>query len=217
MASPETPTDTDEIHSTSSAAAVDEKSQTRPIARRYESLRLGSQETEELTRIALTMSRQKSVTTENRHARLARLETVTGIPEDSPVFDPNHPEFDLHKWVKHNLHGFDDKGIKLKRAGFTFKNLNVSGSGASLNLQQTVGSSLMAPLRPREFFKPSDTPEKAILRNFDGVLKSGELLIVLGRPGSGCSTLLKTLSGELHGLKVDEKSVIHYNGINPHL
>jgi ATP-binding cassette subfamily G (WHITE) protein 2 (PDR) len=213
MASPDTPTDTDEIHSTSSVAAVNEKSQGRPIARRYESFQLSAQETEELTRIARTISRRKSVTTENRHARLAKLETVTGIPEDSPVFDPNHPEFDLHKWVKHNLHEVDEKGIKIRRAGFTFKNLNVSGSGASLNLQQTVGSSLMAPFRPREFFKSSDIPERAILRNFDGVLKSGELLIVLGRPGSGCSTLLKTVSGELYGLKVDENSVIHYNGI----
>ncbi|KAH0562043.1 hypothetical protein GP486_003252 [Trichoglossum hirsutum] len=213
MASPEDSTDTDKVHSTPPVAAVDEKGPSRPIARRYESYQLSAQETEELTKIARTMSRQTSITTENRLARLAKLETVTGIPEDAPVFDPNHAEFDLHKWVKHNLHELDEKGIKIRRAGFTFKNLNVSGSGASLSLQQTVGSSLMTPFRPREFFKSSDGPERPILRRFDGVLKSGELLVVLGRPGSGCSTLLKTLSGELHGLKVDEKSVIHYNGI----
>jgi ATP-binding cassette subfamily G (WHITE) protein 2 (PDR) len=44
-------------------------------------------------------------------------------------------------------------------------------------------------------------------------MKSGEMLIVLGRPGSGCSTLLKTMTGEMHGLQVDEQSTIHYNGI----
>ncbi|KAH0534149.1 GTPase-activating protein [Glutinoglossum americanum] len=214
MASPEASAGAaDEICSSSSSSssdlAIDEQDQDHPAVRRY----VYPQETEELMRIARTISRRESVTTENRNARLRRLETVTGIPEDSPVFDPNQPEFDLYKWVRRSLHLMDEKGIKLRRAGFAFKNLNVSGSGTSLNLQQTVGSSLMAPLRPREFFKSGNAPERKILCNFDGVLKSGELLIVLGRPGSGCSTLLKTLSGELYGLKVDENSVIHYNGI----
>lgn len=69
----------------------------------------------------------------------------------------------------------------------------------------------MAPLRFREFF--SKGPEKTILNEFEGVLKSGEMLIVLGRPGSGCSTLLKTLMGELSGLDMKEQSEIHYNGM----
>ena len=36
---------------------------------------------------------------------------------------------------------------------------------------------------------------------------------MLGRPGSGCSTFLKTVCGELSGLNLDEGSDIHYNGI----
>jgi ATP-binding cassette subfamily G (WHITE) protein 2 (PDR) len=54
---------------------------------------------------------------------------------------------------------------------------------------------------------------KQILHGFDGLIKGGELLIVLGRPGSGCSTLLKTLCGELHGLMLGSNSTIHYDGI----
>ena len=52
-----------------------------------------------------------------------------------------------------------------------------------------------------------------ILNGFDGLLQPGELLIVLGRPGSGCSTLLKTMCGELHGLHVEDGSIVHYDGI----
>ena len=37
--------------------------------------------------------------------------------------------------------------------------------------------------------------------------------MVLGRPGSGCSTLLKTIAGETHGFYIDEKSEINYQGI----
>ena len=51
-----------------------------------------------------------------------------------------------------------------------------------------------------------------ILRDFEGLVKSGEMLVVLGRPGSGCSTLLKTISGETHGFFIDSTSHINYQG-----
>ncbi|KAF2878465.1 P-loop containing nucleoside triphosphate hydrolase protein [Massariosphaeria phaeospora] len=52
-----------------------------------------------------------------------------------------------------------------------------------------------------------------ILNELDGFLECGQLLLVLGRPGSGCSTLLKTLAGEMAALTLDPKSVIHYGDI----
>lgn len=33
--------------------------------------------------------------------------------------------------------------------------------------------------------------ERFLLHNFSGVLKSGEMALVIGRPGSGCTTFLK--------------------------
>lgn len=53
-----------------------------------------------------------------------------------------------------------------------------------------------------------------ILRDFEGLIRSGELLVVLGKPGSGCSTLLKTISGETDGLFIDSNSNINYQGIS---
>ncbi|KAJ7723194.1 hypothetical protein DFH07DRAFT_715902, partial [Mycena maculata] len=52
-----------------------------------------------------------------------------------------------------------------------------------------------------------------ILRDADGLLKSGELLVVLGRPGSGCSTFLKRISAPHTGLTVEATSDIQYQGI----
>ena len=52
-----------------------------------------------------------------------------------------------------------------------------------------------------------------ILRDFEGLVKSGEMLVVLGRPGAGCSTLLKTISGETHGFFIDGDSHVNYQGI----
>jgi ABC-type multidrug transport system ATPase subunit len=71
----------------------------------------------------------------------------------------------------------------------------------------------MAPFRAHEYLNIGNKPGRLILNGFDGVAKSGEMLLVLGRPGSGCSTFLKTVSGELHGLKVDPDSEFAYNGI----
>lgn len=104
----------------------------------------------------------------------------------------------------------DEKNVVQKRAGIIWKNMKVCGSGSAINLQKTMGDIFLAPLRIGDAFGKS--PEKTILNSFDGVLKSGEMLVVLGRPGSGCSTLLKALSGELNGLDVKDQSTIHYNG-----
>jgi ATP-binding cassette subfamily G (WHITE) protein 2 (PDR) len=98
----------------------------------------------------------------------------------------------------------------MKKLSVVYRDLNVFGSGAALQLQKTVADVVMAPFRAGEYFGKSE--RKQILHNFDGIIKAGELCVVLGRPGSGCSTLLKSLTGELHGLDTD-KSTIHYNGI----
>lgn len=107
----------------------------------------------------------------------------------------------------------EDEGITMRQVGLVYKNLNVYGSGDALQLQSTVADFVMAPLRIGQNFSMGKKDQKHILRSFNGVVQSGELLIVLGRPGSGCSTLLKTMCGELHGLELGEDSVVHYNGI----
>lgn len=132
---------------------------------------------------------------------------------NDPSVDPQSPSFDLTKFLKLFRHLLEEEGIKIKEVGIVYKNLNVYGSGAALQLQKTVVDFLLAPLRIGEWFSFGKKEHKQILHNFDGVVRSGELLVVLGRPGSGCSTLLKTMCGELHGLDVGDGSVIHYNGI----
>ena len=39
------------------------------------------------------------------------------------------------------------------------------------------------------------TPPRKILKNLNGFAKPGESVLVLGRPGAGCTTFLKALSG----------------------
>ncbi|KAF2430765.1 pleiotropic drug resistance protein, ABC superfamily [Tothia fuscella] len=162
---------------------------------------------EHLTRLATQLSRRPEPSDGLRSIR------TIDIPSDDPALDPQHKSFDLYKWLKVFLHNLDEDGLGSENAGIVFKNLNISGKDAALQLQGTLGSLLMTPLRMGEIFRSGIQQPKPILRNFNGVLKSGELLVVLGRPGSGCTTFLKSLWGELHGLNVGESTVIHYNGI----
>jgi ABC-type multidrug transport system ATPase subunit len=53
---------------------------------------------------------------------------------------------------------------------------------------------LVMPLLP---IKP--IPKRAILKNSSGALKPGEMCLVLGCPGAGCSTFLKTIANVRDG------------------
>ncbi|OJJ32729.1 hypothetical protein ASPWEDRAFT_42743 [Aspergillus wentii DTO 134E9] len=167
-----------------------------------------------LTRIASQISRKRSSAYSNHQDEpVTRTHTLVDIPEDDPALDPASKDFDHYKWVRKVIDSLSQDGIKSKTSGILFRNLRVTGTGAALQLQSTMTDLLMAPFRLREAMPFGSKPPKTILNKFDGVIKSGELLLVLGRPGAGCSTFLKTLCGELHGLSLDNESVVHYNGI----
>ncbi|CAK7222908.1 hypothetical protein SEUCBS140593_005061 [Sporothrix eucalyptigena] len=182
----------------------------------------------------LTRTHTNTIIHENdRHAirRIATAMSTTGDQggeqggiasefQNDPALDPSSPSFDISKWLGRfirTMRGDGDENPHVQ-PGVVFKNLTVSGSAPDLQVQQTVLStiveSLQLPLRIGEALgMRKKAPNKRILNKFNGVMNGGELLVVLGRPGSGCSTLLKTICGELHGLHVDPGSTIHYSGI----
>lgn len=164
----------------------------------------------ELKRIATALSRRQSQVAAPPRRQSTGLGTVD---EYDATLDPDRREFDLSKWLLRFIRELGEKGLADRQIGVSFRNLDVFGSGSAIQLQNTVGSVLTAPLRLGEFFSFGKKEPKHILHNFNGLVKSGELLVVLGRPGSGCSTLLKSICGELHGLNIGEKSDISYNGI----
>ncbi|KAF2675451.1 hypothetical protein BT63DRAFT_420639, partial [Microthyrium microscopicum] len=93
-----------------------------------------------------------------------------------------------------------------------FRELNVYGTAAPSHVQETVTSILQIPFQ-KIFGAKKPAPKRLILQNLHGFVKSGELMAVIGRPGSGCSTFLKTIAGELNGLVVDAESILSYGGI----
>lgn len=163
----------------------------------------------EIMRIASQLGRRRSSIASQSGIEAAGF----GLETDDPELDPESDSFDLQKWIRGLVRQINEDGHHRESTGVSWRNLNVSGSGDAIQIQKTVGSMLMSPLRLGEFFSFGKKEHKQILHNFNGLLKPGELLVVLGRPGSGCSTMLKSLCGELHGLELSDDTNIHYHGI----
>lgn len=53
-----------------------------------------------------------------------------------------------------------------------------------------------------------------ILKLLDGHLRPGELCVVLGKPGSGCSTFLKSISTQTYGFHFSHDTEINFNGLS---
>jgi len=130
---------------------------------------------------------------------------------DSPL-NPNGPNFRAHAWAKAVVDMVATEGHQFRTSGVCFQNLNVYGYGAATDYQKDVFNVWLevAGLVRRIFGYGKRRID--ILRNFDGVVRKGEMLVVLGPPGSGCSSLLKTIAGETSGLYVDSTSYFNYQG-----
>ncbi|KAI1408556.1 ABC-2 type transporter-domain-containing protein [Hypoxylon sp. FL1857] len=100
------------------------------------------------------------------------------------------------------------------RVGVAFTNLRCYGFASTANYLQTFLDHILAlPIRLASLFRQDSSEEVLIIDDFEGLILPGEMLLVLGRPGSGCSTFLRALSGETRGFHVHDTASIKYNGI----
>lgn len=75
---------------------------------------------------------------------------------------------------------------------------------------RTAAKGLLNLLNPWTY-RPRPQPSRLLIRNFSGTIASGEMLLVLGKPGSGCTTFLKTLAN-MRGEYKDTTGEITYGG-----
>lgn len=144
--------------------------------------------------------------------------TNPDTPGYNPKLDPNSDQFSSTAWVQNmaNICTSDPDFYKPYSLGCVWKNLSASGDSADVSYQSTfaniVPKLLTKGLRLLKPSKEEDTFQ--ILKPMDGCLNPGELLVVLGRPGSGCTTLLKSISSNSHGFKIAKDSIVSYNGLS---
>ncbi|KAF2008613.1 pleiotropic drug resistance protein, ABC superfamily [Aaosphaeria arxii CBS 175.79] len=133
--------------------------------------------------------------------------------EKGSRLDPASDNFSAKDWARafYNVRYNADQAAPSRVAGVAFKNLNVVGTGSPTDFQSSVGNAILK--FPAMFGRGQSRIQ--ILRNMDGLILPGEQLCVLGPPGSGCSTLLKTIAGDTYGFTVESQSLLNYQGIAP--
>lgn len=137
-------------------------------------------------------------------------------PTPGSKLDPSSLAFDARVWVKEfiRLTESDPNYAPSRSLGVAFKKLGVFAYITAAEFQKTTGNVIigLTTYLARWLSGNRDGRRVDILRNFEGVIEKGEMLLVLGPPGSGCSTLLKTLSGETADLNITPDSYINFRG-----
>ncbi|KAL4861099.1 hypothetical protein BDV12DRAFT_180739 [Aspergillus spectabilis] len=144
----------------------------------------------------------------------------------NPFFEENiestlHPgsdSFRVKDWIRSLLaaQANDPDRFRRRTAGVAFKNLSVHGFGSPTDYQKDVFNAVLSIGALFRKFTKTGVQKVQILHEFDGLVRSGEMLLVLGRPGSGCTTFLKTIAGEMNGIYATDEAYMNYQGISAH-
>ncbi|KAG6007140.1 ZEB2-regulated ABC transporter 1 [Claviceps maximensis] len=154
----------------------------------------------------------------SRASAAADGEATTGL---NPFFathdsclNPNSPKFSARAWAKAMVDLAAEDGKSFRSSGVCFQNLNVHGFGAATDYQKDVANVWLSAAGAARQLTGNGKQRIDILRSFDGLVRKGEMLVVLGPPGSGCSTFLKTIAGEMNGIYTGDGSYFNYQGVS---
>ncbi|KAH0428499.1 bmr1-like protein [Colletotrichum camelliae] len=159
----------------------------------------------ELQRELSGLSRASRVNSRNSRRKSEDVEkTVANVNSATPSSDTDGEQFDLEAVLRGGVEAEREAGIRPKHIGVYWDGLTVTGIGGTTNYVKTFPDAFV------DFFDYV-TPvmkmlglgkkgvEATLLDHFKGVCKPGEMVLVLGKPGSGCTTFLKTIANQRAG------------------
>ncbi|CAN9268425.1 unnamed protein product [Alternaria sp. RS040] len=148
-------------------------------------------------------------------ARLVRRVSAAHDPDRKiDPFDVDDPNWTLERTLAIAIDrgARDGAGPLSPHVTLAWKDVSVYGDDVGKATQQDALSLFtnLIPMIRKSLKKPQ---ERRILHDIDGILAPGEMMLVLGPPSSGCTTLLRMLSGQIEGYRKWSGS-ISYSGIN---
>ncbi|GAD91436.1 ABC drug exporter AtrF [Paecilomyces variotii No. 5] len=181
----------------------------------------------ELTRLSVHRSRSAT-----RSVRRYRSGTQTQgdlkdeegtIDEASSATSTYQAEFDLSEFLQGGqLERRTTVGDPAKKVGVVFKNLTVKGVLSGASFVKTLPDAVLGTFGPDLYhllqrFIPSlhfgrRPPTRELIHDFSGVVRDGEMMFVLGRPGAGCTTFLKAIANDRAAF-ADVSGEVTYGGI----
>jgi ATP-binding cassette subfamily G (WHITE) protein 2 (SNQ2) len=126
--------------------------------------------------------------------------------------------FDLEGYLRNEKQSQIEEGHHDKHVNVEW-DITVQGTKDSHRQQPTFGDAVIGlfgilpaikAITGRESRETTETFD--ILSGMKGIAKSGEMVLVLGRPGSGCSTFLKVIANQRAGF-TGVAGDVFYNGI----
>ena len=156
--------------------------------------------------------------------RLSQLSTrmaeMTANEMETFQLDPR--DFDLKKILGYMFNYSESKNAAKPTVEVIFKDLNVVGKNTSASVLPDISDLFFKPLAmiyEKHFRDKSQTydfsklaKKRMIIKNVSGYCPPGSMTLVLGRPGAGCSTLLKILSGEAKTY-IRTEGTLNFSGI----
>ncbi|KAJ5345619.1 hypothetical protein N7452_003623 [Penicillium brevicompactum] len=142
-------------------------------------------------------------------------EKASSVPAEKPNADDWAFAHRVHRLKEREI----EAGLQGRELGVTWRNLNAEVPAADSAVNHNALSQFDLLHHWRTFRQKP--PQKKILSDSHGCVKPGEMLLVLGRPGSGCTTLLKllanrrggyTVNGDLLFGTMDHKEAEQYRG-----
>lgn len=128
--------------------------------------------------------------------------------------DDDGSVFDLETALRGDLDAGKEAGIRSKHIGAYWDGLTVRGMGGAANYVRTFPDAftgffdVVTPVI--NLFGLGKKPTEAtLLRDFRGVCKPGEMVLVLGKPGSGCTTFLRTIANQRYGYTAVDGEVLY--------
>ncbi|KAJ5737639.1 uncharacterized protein N7483_002764 [Penicillium malachiteum] len=136
-------------------------------------------------------------------SRVSKTATFEDV-EKTGSSDHSDETWDLETTLRGNRAAEEEAGIKDKHVGVIWDNLSVRGRGGVKTFIKTFPDAIIDFLNVPQtimniFGWGGKGKEFNILEGFRGLTRPGEMVLVLGRPGSGCTTFLKVIANQRAG------------------
>lgn len=139
--------------------------------------------------------------------------TLSKRASKDDVRHSNH--FDAENILSRFVNDASDQGIHNRKTGVILEDVGAEGDDESALEGQTFGNILCLPVTIYKGIKAKKNSKmRKILRNVYMMANPGEMVLVLGRPGAGCSSLLKTTAGVIDQFSGGVSGSISYDGIS---
>lgn len=135
--------------------------------------------------------------------------------------DKDEDDFSLDEFMREGHFEKRKDGRSAKKVGVIYKNLTVKGVNSTATTVRTLPDAIIGTFGPDlyhnlsrflPFLRFGRTELRTLINDFTGVVKDGEMMLVLGRPGAGCSTFLKSVANKREDY-AEVSGEVSYGGI----